>query len=90
VVLHIREGKPVRVSRVEVEGLDPAPEAKARASALPLAPGKSSPRLPSTPAARSSRRRSPPPARTHLSLAKDAPDPKSGRLSHLHSAVSSR
>jgi len=40
VVFHIREGNPVRVTRVDVEGLATAPEARARAGALGLAPGQ--------------------------------------------------
>jgi translocation and assembly module TamA len=39
-VLRVREGDPVRVTRLQVEGLDGAPEARARAGALPLAPGR--------------------------------------------------
>lgn len=40
VVLHVREGEPVRVTRLDVEGLDAAPEARERAGALALEPGK--------------------------------------------------
>jgi translocation and assembly module TamA len=39
-VLRVREGAPVRVTRLRVEGLDAAPEARSRAGALPLAPGR--------------------------------------------------
>jgi len=39
-VLHIREGNPVRVTRVDVMGLAAAPEARARVGALGLAPGQ--------------------------------------------------
>ena len=40
VVFDVREGDPVRVTRVDVEGLDAAPEARARAGALTLKPGQ--------------------------------------------------
>lgn len=40
VVLQIREGPPVRVSRVTVEGLDEAPAARDRAGRLALQPGQ--------------------------------------------------
>jgi translocation and assembly module TamA len=40
VVFRIREGAPVRVARVDVEGLDAAPEARARAGALAIQQGK--------------------------------------------------
>ncbi len=39
VVFHVVEGRPVRVTKVEVIGLDGAPEAKARVPKLPVAPG---------------------------------------------------
>lgn len=39
VVLRVLEGEPVRVTRVEVVGLDRAPEAAAAVGTLPLAPG---------------------------------------------------
>jgi translocation and assembly module TamA len=39
VVLTVREGPPVRVAEVAVEGLDEAPEARREAGALPLRPG---------------------------------------------------
>ncbi|HET9599801.1 MAG TPA: BamA/TamA family outer membrane protein [Anaeromyxobacteraceae bacterium] len=38
--LRVREGEPVRVARVDVPGLDAAPEAAARAGKLSLEPGK--------------------------------------------------
>jgi translocation and assembly module TamA len=37
--LRVEEGRPVRVTAVEVEGLDEAPEARARLTKLPLRPG---------------------------------------------------
>jgi len=40
VVFHVREGTPVRVSRVVVEGLEAAPEAAAAVGALGIAPGQ--------------------------------------------------
>lgn len=40
VVVRVREGTPVRVTRVVVEGLDGAPEARARAGKLALQPGQ--------------------------------------------------
>jgi translocation and assembly module TamA len=40
VVFHVREDGRVRVARLEVPGLDAAPEARARAGALALQPGK--------------------------------------------------
>ncbi len=40
IVLHVREGNPVHVTRLEVEGLDAAPEARARAGALALKQGQ--------------------------------------------------
>jgi translocation and assembly module TamA len=40
VVLRVREGEPVRVARVDVEGLDSAPEARARVGRLSLAKGQ--------------------------------------------------
>jgi translocation and assembly module TamA len=40
VTFRIREGEPVRVARLDVEGLDAAPEARAKAGKLPLATGK--------------------------------------------------
>jgi translocation and assembly module TamA len=39
VVFHVSEGRPVRVSKLTVNGLDAAPEAKARAAKLPLREG---------------------------------------------------
>jgi translocation and assembly module TamA len=40
VVIRVHEGSPVRVTKVEVEGLDAAPEARARVPKLALAPGQ--------------------------------------------------
>jgi len=40
VVFHVREGEPVRVGKLDVEGLDAAPEARARAGALSLEQGQ--------------------------------------------------
>jgi translocation and assembly module TamA len=40
VVIRVRKGEPVRVTRLTVEGLDAAPEARARAGKLSIEPGK--------------------------------------------------
>jgi translocation and assembly module TamA len=40
VVIRVREGSPVRVTRLEVVGLDAAPEARAAAGKLPIETGK--------------------------------------------------
>jgi len=40
VVFHVREGSPVRVRQVAVEGLEEAPAAGAKVGALPIAPGR--------------------------------------------------
>jgi translocation and assembly module TamA len=40
VVIRIREGEPVRVARVEIEGLDAVPEAREQAGALAIEQGK--------------------------------------------------
>jgi translocation and assembly module TamA len=40
VVISVREGAPVRVTRLEIEGLDAAPEARDRAGELPIRQGQ--------------------------------------------------